>query len=381
MNAPRLLAYFYFRHFPSELVLVKEPHLLQTDFVVVGSLEERATVMDTHGRITIRRGTLLKEVYQRYPNLTIKLFDQDEARLATAKLHQLFLRYTPEIELSTSANGYIDLTGTLKLWGDSFKTATRILERIREEISLTASVGLGSNKLIAYLSAILSPHYSVLHIFNEKQFLEHLSPRLLPGISKSIKNKITFDFKFSLIRDLLDWELPELIANFGLEAKTLFRLIRNISPSRLVCSKLKKQVEASAEMRKHSEDSAKQKLFVLTAELTRQLRVHKKIAKRFKLEVLYTDGARKSFSGIFKSGSSSELVLYNELEKDFQTLLTRRVMLKKIHLIFEDFQTLSEQLDFLSPPNKLPQLAVALDKLYARFGDHSIRNARELVRL
>jgi DNA polymerase IV len=64
-----------------------------------------------------------------------------------------FHEASPLVEPISLDEAFIDLTGTERLWGDPVETGRRIKNRILAEQGLTASVGIGPNKLIAKLAS------------------------------------------------------------------------------------------------------------------------------------------------------------------------------------------------------------------------------------
>lgn len=69
------------------------------------------------------------------------------------KLCTLFESYTPLVETISLDEAFLDVTGSLRLFGSAEKIAREIKVRIRTELGLTASVGVAPNKFLAKLAS------------------------------------------------------------------------------------------------------------------------------------------------------------------------------------------------------------------------------------
>ena len=67
----------------------------------------------------------------------------------------IFQDYTPLVEAVSVDEAFLDVTGSRKLFGSEEEIARTIKKRIQEELGLTASVGIASNKFLAKLASEL----------------------------------------------------------------------------------------------------------------------------------------------------------------------------------------------------------------------------------
>lgn len=61
--------------------------------------------------------------------------------------------FSPLIEPVSIDEAFLDLTGTKRLWGEPDRVAERLRARIKNELDLTASVGIAPNKFLAKLAS------------------------------------------------------------------------------------------------------------------------------------------------------------------------------------------------------------------------------------
>ena len=57
--------------------------------------------------------------------------------------------YTPDVQVMSVDEAYMDMTGTERLYGPPEKAAQVIKDRVRAELKLTASIGIAPSRLVA----------------------------------------------------------------------------------------------------------------------------------------------------------------------------------------------------------------------------------------
>ena len=79
---------------------------------------------------------------------------------------------------------YVDLTGTERLFGPVERTARAIQQRVQDELALSISVGLASNKLVAKVASDMEKPrgFTVVPPGTEAEFLAPLPVERLPGV-------------------------------------------------------------------------------------------------------------------------------------------------------------------------------------------------------
>ncbi|MGH8999472.1 MAG: Y-family DNA polymerase, partial [Acidimicrobiia bacterium] len=70
----------------------------------------------------------------------------------SSRIHEVFGSFTPLVEPIALDEAFLDVTGARRLFGPAPEIGAEIRRRIRHEIGLAASVGVGSTKLVAKLA-------------------------------------------------------------------------------------------------------------------------------------------------------------------------------------------------------------------------------------
>ncbi|MDX2175162.1 MAG: DNA polymerase IV [Candidatus Sumerlaeia bacterium] len=100
------------------------------------------------------------------------------------RIHEALLHFTPQVQMASQDEAYLDLTGTERLWGVPATAAERLRRTITAETGLPCSVGIGSNKLVAKVgSGMAKPAgVRVVERGGEAAFLATLPVRKIPGV-------------------------------------------------------------------------------------------------------------------------------------------------------------------------------------------------------
>lgn len=107
-------------------------------------------------------------------------------REVSRQVFGIFARYTPEIEGLSLDEAFLDVTASLALHGAAPDIAARIKTEIRRECSLTASVGVAPNKLVAKIASDLDKPDGLVVVTADgvHKVLDPLPVTRLPGLGR-----------------------------------------------------------------------------------------------------------------------------------------------------------------------------------------------------
>ena len=132
------------------------PELKGKPVIVGGSVESRGVVSTasyearTYG---VHSAMPMAEAHRLCPNGIYLPVDMQKYRRVSRQIMDIFHRFTPEVEAISLDEAFLDLTESLRLFGSAEEIGRKIKQLIREELQLTASVGLSYNKFLAKLAS------------------------------------------------------------------------------------------------------------------------------------------------------------------------------------------------------------------------------------
>jgi DNA polymerase-4 len=174
--------------FYASVEVLKDPSLAGKP-VVVGSSGGRGVVMSASYEARARGlHSAMPSVRARRlcPDAVFVPPDFDSYRAYSNRFREILLSVTPVVEPLALDEAFLDVTGAVLLFGEPARIAQRVRSLVRSELSLTASVGGGPNKLIAKLASVEAKPDGMLMVPAEGvlQFLHPLPAEALWGIGE-----------------------------------------------------------------------------------------------------------------------------------------------------------------------------------------------------
>ena len=120
----------------------------------------------------------------------------------SAQVREIFDRYTPLVEPLSLDEAFLDVTGSLRLFGPAPDIAASIRRAVSDEISLGCSVGVAPNKFLAKLASVEAkpratpsaidpgPGVVVVEAGRERSFLDPLPVQRLWGVGPVTLDKL-----------------------------------------------------------------------------------------------------------------------------------------------------------------------------------------------
>ena len=91
------------------------------------------------------------------------------------KLFELISRYTPDIEVASVDECYVDYTKIRKMQGEPLEFAKKIQKEIYHELGFTVNIGIANNKLCAKMASDFTKPYKI-HTLYEEEVKEKMWP-------------------------------------------------------------------------------------------------------------------------------------------------------------------------------------------------------------
>lgn len=129
-----------------------------------------------------------REAGRRCPHAVFLPPDMERYAAASRQVFAILDRFTPLIEPLSIDEAFMDVTGTLRIFGDGVAIARQIRAAIQKEVRLTASVGVAPNKFLAKIASDMNKPdgLTVVPVEREaiRRFLAPLAVGRLWGVGK-----------------------------------------------------------------------------------------------------------------------------------------------------------------------------------------------------
>lgn len=171
--------------------------------------------------------------------------DFERYRAVSRQVRDIFSRYTDLIEPLSLDEAYLDVTADTAGLGSATATAEAIRSAIRQELSLTASAGIASNKFLAKIASdwnkpdglfVVRPH-------DMAAFLQQLPVGKVPGVGRVTRERLA-EMAIHTVGDLRDWTVDQLVQVFGRYGARLRELADGIDERPVQARLIAKQVSA-----------------------------------------------------------------------------------------------------------------------------------------
>ncbi len=208
-----------------------DPSLRGKAMAVIGS-EHRGVVLSPSYEARafgVKTGMTYGEAKTACPALILVPADPAKYSHACEELLGIWRDFSPQVELFSIDEAFLDVTGCGPLLGDPVRIALRIKERVWSEQGLTCSIGIGPNKLLAKLGSDMQKPDGLVLISPDDvaEVLAELPVKELCGIGPSLTRSLAA-MGIHTCGELGRAPLHKLTARFGVVGERLRDMGRGI---------------------------------------------------------------------------------------------------------------------------------------------------------
>ena len=299
------------------------------------------------------------------------------------EIHKIFHKYTPKVEKISIDEAFLDLKGCHKLFGSSEKIGKKIKNEIKEQVGLTASVGISKNKFLAKLASTIDKPDGFKIIYEDEvdDFLNDLPIGMLWRVGDKTEEFLHAQGikTIGMLKKFPKYELENQFGKLGLK---LYRLARG---------KDNREVISEEEIKSISQEETflenlTSKLDILSALMGMTEKVSERLhnkdlkGKTVFIKVRYSDFKTYTRRKTIKNHINSTDLIYDIAKK---LLINNKLLNKPIRLLGIGVSNLSpdkeQQLSLFEKNIKKEKLDETIFEIKDKFGSKSLRRGIDLI--
>jgi DNA polymerase-4 len=298
------------------------------------------------------------------------------------RVYRILQSFTPQVEMASIDEAYLDLTGTTRLHGPPLQAAHRLHEIIRKETALNNSIGVSQSRMVAKVASDAAKPNGVLWIVPgaEAGFLAPLEVRKIPGVGK-VTEKNLHACGIHRVGDLAALDVRFLEKRFGKWGLALAGKSRGMDAGgwfdeEVGASSAPKSVSHEHTYNDDTDDAAalEATLARLSAMVGRRLRDHKLFARTVQLKLRYDDFTTITRAASLDHSTQIDTDIFAAIRRLFRENWERgrRVRLLGVHT--SNFEENEGQMNLLAEEKteRWRKAFHAVDVLRDKFGEDSV---------
>jgi len=193
----------------------------------------------------VKTGMTIYEAKQLCPQIKLVVGNNRKYTDTSTGIVEIFRDYTPLVEVFSIDEAFLDLTGSLKIFGSVERIAMQIKARIRHRYGITCSIGIAPNKLLAKLASEMKKPDGLTIIDPDRinAILEEMPVGELCGIGRRMQKRL-LAFGITTCGELGRFPRHVLKKRFGINGEKMHDMGRGIDNAPVIPSSEKEEVKS-----------------------------------------------------------------------------------------------------------------------------------------
>lgn len=237
------------------------------------------------------------------PHVVFLPGDHELYAQVSAQVHEIFLSVTPFIEPLSLDEAFLDVTGSLRLFGSGTDIAHHVRGQVWQQLDLRCSVGVAPSKFIAKLASVAAKPTATpggvvegtgvweVRPGEELAFLHPLPVKALWGVGPATLERLN-RLGVRTVRELAELEESTLVASLGrAHGEHLYRLAWAVDDRPVEIDRSMKSIghEETFSTDRHTHEELLRELVRMADGVAGRLRAQGAAARTFSLKIRFTD--------------------------------------------------------------------------------------------
>lgn len=298
-------------------------------------------------------------------------------------LRALFGEMTPDVEMVSVDEAYLDMTGCERLHGSLMAAAHHLIRRVKSQTGLNCSVGASSSHVVSKIASDQAKPHGLLYILPgyEAQFLAPLPIRRMPGIGKVTESRLRA-LGIETMRDLQQQSGGELRNRFGQFGDWLYLRSLGKDTGRHDDDGAPRSIshETTFDVDTRDREELERTLSYLAQLVGRRLREYRFFARTIGLKLRYSDFQTFTRDISLRQPTHLDSEIYASALRLFNATFDPSLKVRLLGVRASKLETAASQPGLWDAAQKarLGRLLEAADGVRQRFGFDAVRLAKSI---
>ena len=385
MNSERIIFHVDMDAFFVSVEELFDPSLKGKPVVVGGRSHERGVVSAASYEVRkfgVHSAMPLRQAYRLCPQAIFIPGSPDRYREYSHRVREVMGDFSPQVEMASIDEAYLDMTGSTRLLGAPVAAANRLHEAIRKTTKLPCSIGIGTSRLVAKIGSGMAKPNGVLWVLPgaEAGFLAPLDVAKIPGVG-NVAQKSLRESGIRKIGELAQMEPRYLESVWGKAGIALAGKAKGLDAGAWFAPGVgardePKSVSHETTFREDTKDrdlldATLAKLVQLVGRRLREYGLH---GRTVQLKLRYRDFRTITRAHTLPQPTQLDSVLLETIRELFDSNWDRRRAVRLLGVHVGSLENVAGQLNWVDAPRnrKWERILEAADAVRDRFGESSI---------
>src|SRR5216684_3656977 len=364
---------------------LSDPSLVGKPVVVGGQAKQRGVVSAASyaaRKFGVHSAMPLRTAYRLCPQAIFLDGHPEQYRDYSRKVYTVLKSYSPQVEMASVDEAYMDVTGTERLHGPPLRAANSLHNAVKKETGLNCSIGIAAARMVAKVASDQAKPNGILWVLpgEEARFLAPLDIRKIPGVGK-VTEKNLQGWGIRKVGDLAALESEFLREHFGQWGLALAGKSRGLDAGGWFDGEVGE--EANPKSISHeftfNEDTAdpdtlESTLARLSEMVGRRLREHALYARTVQLKLRYTDFSTITRAHSLDHATQLDTEIFQQVRALFRQNRKANAAIRLLGVHVSGLESDEGQMNLLGEDqtDRWRKALSAVDRMRDRFGENSV---------
>jgi DNA polymerase-4 len=368
-----------------------DPSLIGKPVVVGGQANQRGVVSAASyaaRKFGLHSAMPLRTAYRLCPQATFVDGHPERYREYSRKVYEVLKSFSPQVEMASVDEAYMDLTGTERLHGPALAAAHRLHQAVQRETKLNCSIGIAAARMVAKVASDQAKPNGILWVLpgQEAPFLAPLDIRKIPGVGK-VTEKNLQAWGIRKVGDLAKLDEEFLSQHFGRWGLALAGKSRGLDSGGWFDGEVgeasdPKSISHEFTFNDDTADSdvLESTLARLSEMVGRRLREHRLYARTIQLKLRYSDFSTITRAHSFDHATELDTEIFQQVRALFRENRKPNRAIRLLGVHASGLEPGEGQLNLLAEEktDRWRRALSAVDRLRDKFGENSVSLATGL---